>query len=265
MSAFSEVKWFGFDRVDGTILFFNYVNSLCFPQAVVLDYGAGRGEYFQDDACEYRRNLRVLKGKVAKVIGADVDRAVFSNKAVDETCLIKPDGAVPLDDASQDIILADWVFEHIANPAAMAAEFKRLLKPGGWICARTPNKFGYVAMASRLIPEPLHDFVLEIVQPGRKKQDVFPTLYRMNTRKQLEETFSSEDFELLTFCCDATPSYAGNSRALFHVFRVIHALMPDPFKTIRLVFARSKRGVSAPSDVRAKTPACAETVAAENV
>ena len=190
MSAFPEVKLLGFDRVDGTILFFNYVNSLCFQEAVVLDYGAGRGEYFNDDACTYRRDLRVLKGKVAKVIGADVDTAVFSNKAVDETCLIKTDGHVPLDDASLDIILADWVFEHIADPSAMVTEFKRLLKPGGWICARTPNKFGYVALASRLVPEALHDFVLKIAQPARKEQDVFPTLYLMNTRDDLRRSLT---------------------------------------------------------------------------
>ncbi|MGO9389118.1 class I SAM-dependent methyltransferase [Rhodoblastus sp.] len=240
MALYPEVKWFGFDRVDGTIMFFNYVNSLCFAEAIVLDYGAGRGEYFHDDECDYRRNLRILRGKVAKVIGVDIDKAIYANKAVDETYLISPDGRIPLNDASLDIILADWVFEHIADPASIVAEFKRVLKPGGYICARTPNKFGYIALGARVIPESFHNFVLKIVQPERKEDDVFPKVYMMNTRYDLSKVFATEEFDLLTFCSDAAPSYAGNSAILLHLFKLIHIFMPEPLKTIRLVFARKR-------------------------
>ncbi len=240
MTSYPEVKWFGFDRLDGTVLFFNYVNSLCFPQAVVLDYGAGRGEYFEDDECNYRRNLRVLKGKVAKVVGVDVDDAIFSNKAVDETHLIGGDGRLPFADASLDIILADWVLEHIVEPPAMVAEFKRVLKPGGYVCARTPNKFGYISLAARFIPESLHDFVLNFVQPGRKDIDVFPKFYRMNTKGDLLNAFRPADFDLLTFCADAAPSYAGGSAILARLFEFLHLIIPEPLKSVRLVFARKR-------------------------
>ncbi len=242
MTTYPEVNWFGFDRQDGTVLFFNYVNSLCSAQAVVLDYGAGRGEYFEDDRCDYRRNLRVLRGKVAKVVGVDVDDAIFSNKAVDETHLIEPNAPMPFGDASLDLILADWVFEHIPDPRAMVAEFKRVLKPGGYVCARTPNKFGYIALGARLIPESLHGSVLNIVQPARKEIDVFPKFYRMNTKCDLAEAFDADDFELLTFCADPSPSYAGESAILLHMFRVLHLIVPEPMKSVRLVFARKRTG-----------------------
>ncbi len=59
----------GLLRFDGTIQFYQRVNSILRPDAVVLDYGAGRGVAHIEDAVAFRRQFLRIQGKVRKVIG----------------------------------------------------------------------------------------------------------------------------------------------------------------------------------------------------
>jgi hypothetical protein len=59
---YPETRFGGFTDIDGTMAFFNRVNSLLDSSFVVLDVGCGRGEYHEDEVC-VRRNLRNLRGK----------------------------------------------------------------------------------------------------------------------------------------------------------------------------------------------------------
>lgn len=240
MRSYPEITWFGFDRRDGTLLFYNFVNSVCNPEKVLLDFGAGRAEFFENDPCKFRVGARVLKTKVKKVIAVDVDTAVFQNSTVDEAYVLDKDGRIPLPDSSVDIVLADWVFEHLCDPQLTAAEFHRILRPSGIVCARTPNKYGYIALGANIIPKSLHDAVLGLLQPSRKSIDVFPKYYQANTVSDLKRAFPTEQFDLLTFCMDASPSYTGKDGFFFQAFAFLQSCTPSPFKSVRLVFARKR-------------------------
>jgi hypothetical protein len=72
---YPETRFGGFTDVDGTIAFFNRVNSLLDVSFVVLDVGCGRGEY-NEDSVAIRKNLRILKAKVAKLLGLMLIRAL---------------------------------------------------------------------------------------------------------------------------------------------------------------------------------------------
>ena len=138
---YPESKFGGYSDIDGTIAFYLRVNSLIKPEFEVLDIGCGRGEY-QEDPVDIRSSLRVLKGKVKKVSGLDVDDAGFNNPYIDEFHLLKGD-EWPIPDQSVDMILTDWVLEHISDPNAFFNEVDRVLKPGGYFCARTTNTVSY--------------------------------------------------------------------------------------------------------------------------
>src|SRR5690349_1576763 len=69
---YAETTVGGFSDIDGTIRFYVRVNALIQPSFRVVDFGCGRGTHSQDPIA-FRRNLRSLKGKVAHVIGLDVD------------------------------------------------------------------------------------------------------------------------------------------------------------------------------------------------
>lgn len=58
----------GFTDNDGTIDFYLRVNSLVSKDQTVLDLGAGRAAWFEDDKCDTRRSIRLLKGKLRKLL-----------------------------------------------------------------------------------------------------------------------------------------------------------------------------------------------------
>ena len=142
--AFPEVGAGGFTCIDGTIEFYGRIQALLRPEMQVLDFGAGRGAGLQADRVTFRRELRSFKGRVARFVACDVDEAVRTNPGADETLVIALDQPLPFPDAVFDLIVSDFVFEHITKPALVCTELRRILKPGGWICARTPNKYGPV-------------------------------------------------------------------------------------------------------------------------
>jgi SAM-dependent methyltransferase len=179
----------------------------------VIDLGAGRGEWTEDPV-DFRRDLRNLQGKVAEVIGVDIDPAVALNPAIDRSEIMADFTTIPLDDSSVDMIVCDHTFEHVDNPEGLVRSMHRVLRPGGWICARTPNRWGYIGLAANAVPNRFHVRVLEWAQPTRQEQDVFPTRYKMNSKHQLRRLFPDKNWELYAYTFNPEPSYFGKSRRL---------------------------------------------------
>lgn len=236
---YPESKAGGFTRVDGTVEFYTRVNSLLHKDMVVLDFGAGRGSGYEERT-PYKRELRTLKGKVSKVIGMDVDDVVTSNPLVDQAMVIKPKEILPIPDRSVDMIISDAVFEHLTNPGFVAREFDRVLKPGGWLCARTPNRWGYVGIGARLIPNRLHVSVLRYLQPERKEGDVFPTCYRLNTANAIKKLFPKSRYDNYTYTWNAEPAYFANSKPLWCLMLGLFRICPEPLGAFLFVFLRKQ-------------------------
>ncbi|MGD1036875.1 MAG: methyltransferase domain-containing protein [Roseiarcus sp.] len=237
---YTEIGAGGFTRIDGTVAFYQRVNSLLKKEAVLLDYGAGRGAWHMEDSCEYRRSLRNFRSRTACVIGVDVDEAVMQNPTLDEAHVFNPNDRLPLSDASIDIIVSDFVFEHISDPAQTASELDRVLKPGGWLCARTPNRYGYIALSNLLAPEAIRKRVLNIAQPSRKEEDVFPAVYFMNSFRALLKWFPSARFEHFSYSWDAEPGYHANNKILFRSMKIVHYITPPSLRSTLMIFIRKR-------------------------
>ena len=237
---FPEVGAGGFTALDGSIEFYGRVQALLRPEMRVLDFGAGRGAALRDDPVGFRRELRTLKGKVARVVACDVDEAVLTNPGADEALTIVLDAPLPFADASFDLIISDFVFEHIANPALVCGELRRILKPGGWLCARTPNKYGLISLAARLIHNAGHAGILRWVQPQRHEIDVFPTVYRLNSMHDLRAWFPPGAFEHFTYRYEPEPGYFFNSRFMLHLMVFVNWLLPPFMKGNLFVFLRKR-------------------------
>ncbi len=231
----------GMTGIDGTLQFFAHANAVLEDGWTVCDIGAGRGAAHRDDKVRFRRELRRFNGRAGRVIGLDVDEAVATNPVLDEWHLIGSDGKLPLGDASVDMVLSDFTFEHIPDPALFAAEIARILRPGGWLCARTPNKWGYVSLGARIVPERLHGRLLARLQPGRKAEDIFPTHYLLNTRAALARHFPDEDWDRHVQMWSPEPAYCGNRRWLWAIARFVQAVLPRGMATTIHFYAR-KRG-----------------------
>ena len=237
---FPEVRAGGFTRIDGTIEFYTRVNALLSPEMTVVDFGAGRGAAFHDDSCSYRRSLRRLRGKVAKVIGVDIDSVIVQNPGLDEAHTVAVNDPIPLPDASVDLIISDFTFEHVSDPVRCAAELERILKPDGWLCARTPNRWSYVALASAVIPNSLHARVLRRVQPGRKSSDVFPAYYRMNDLRTMRRLFPADRFSDASYTFSPEPAYLPKSTFAWALALLLESLYPAALRTNLFVFLQKR-------------------------
>ena len=237
---YPEINAGGFSRVDGTVAFYVRVQALLSDiegPAVVVDLGAGRG-VSSSDTVRFRRKLQNLQADGRRVIGIDVDSVVHSNPLIDEARVFEVGSPLPLDDASVDLVVSRFAFEHIVNPEHVAAELARVVKPGGWVCATTPNKWGYIALGARLVPNRFHVGALRRLQPSKAGEDTFPTRYGMNTPSDLKRLFPTPTFDLYTFTHDSEPQlYAGGSRV---VTKAIHTLrlLPPSVRSLRQIFIR---------------------------
>ena len=239
---YPEVQAGGFSRVDGNIEFYSRVNALLTPEMVVLDFGAGRGKDATDDPVQFRRSLRNLQGKVAAVVGVDIDPAVLSNPSVDRAIVSVKDEPLPLPDDSVDLIVSDFCFEHIQSPGPVIRELDRVLKVGGWICARTPNRWGYIGIGARSVPNRFHVRMLTRLQPGRQPQDVFPTAYRLNTRGQLRTYFPPPRYLDCTYGYNTEPAYFGRSLSASRAARTVFKFAPERASALWYVFVRKQEG-----------------------
>jgi SAM-dependent methyltransferase len=234
---YPESRFGGFTDVDGTIAFYLRVAALIEPSFVVLDFGCGRGAYVEDPF-PIHRQLRIFRGRAQRVIGVDVDAGAAANPVLDEFHLLQGD-AWPLDDDSVDLCVCDHVLEHVERPAAFFSEAHRVLRKGGYLCIRTPNAWGYVALASRLVPNRLHAKVLARVEEDPKDEaDVFPTHYRCNSIPRLRRMLGERGFDHVVYGYDAEPGYLHFSKLAYRLGVLHQRFAPRFLSPALFAFAR---------------------------
>lgn len=247
-ALYPEIRAGRFSRVDGTIEFYVRVHALLLdlqPGPVVLDFGAGRGA-FVEDPVPIRRDLRRLQGRAGRVVGVDIEQAVMRNPTLDEAHVVRGDDPLPLADGSVDLVIADFAFEHVTNPALVASELDRVLRPAGWVCARTPNRWGYIGLGARLVPRRMRAGALRRLNSERRSEDSFPTVYRMNTGEALKRWFPPHRYEHVVYAADSEPAYVAGSKTAARLIRAACALTPPPLRSVLYVFLHKRGAEAAP-------------------
>jgi ubiquinone/menaquinone biosynthesis C-methylase UbiE len=137
-----------------------------------------------------------MTAKVAATFGLDPDLvSLRDNRFVQ--CRVQGDsGALPFAANSFDLLTANMVVEHVADPAALLSEAARVLKPKGFFLFHTPNSLSYATLTARIVPESLKVGLIRYLE-GRRGEDVFPTLYRMNTPSQVKELAVAAGFAIV--------------------------------------------------------------------
>lgn len=226
--------------VDGTVTFYAVVRGLIerLGAKQVLDYGAGRGAFWhlegEPTGSFTRRALQDMRSTGAEITAADIDPVVMEHPCSHHQAVFTPGKRLPFEDAQFDIIVSDWVFEHIADPESVCPELLRVLRPGGYICARTPNRLSYVRFAAELVPNSSHQKALARVQPDRLPEDVFPTVYKLNSVKDLEKAFPGCKVAATNFASE--PAYHFGSGLVYRAFQFLHWLLPKALKPTSVFF-----------------------------
>ncbi|MBT3193518.1 MAG: class I SAM-dependent methyltransferase [Verrucomicrobia bacterium] len=235
---YPETEFGGFTNASPVVSFYNRVNAMLHQESVVLDVGCGRGGWEETDI-EYLRQLQTLKGKCQKVIGIDVAAAGAENPTLDEFRRIDPNLAHwPVATGEVDIVVSDSVLEHIETPQTFFDECHRVLKPNGILCIRTFNVRHYVGIISRLLPNRLHTSALNVAQPSRQEEDVFPTFYRCNTPRSMRKILRKSGFQGCVYSQEPNSAYLAFSSLTYWASVVYQRLAPPPLRWNILAFAR---------------------------
>ena len=95
-----------------------------------LDFGCGGGGL----TVRLRERLREAVGIDLDAGKLDFARAEADRRGVTGVEFIcYPGGPLPFPDAAFDCVVCVDVMEHLPDPAAAVAEFRRVLRPGGWL------------------------------------------------------------------------------------------------------------------------------------
>ncbi len=148
-----------------------------------LDIGCGRRLFPEWMPHAEEHQLKITRS-ARSVFGIDQD---FASLADNRTVPMRVAGdcsRFPFADSAFDLLTANMVVEHVADPDALLRDACRILKPGGLLVFHTPNLISYATFTATLVPESWKKKLVGIIE-GRKDADVFPTHYRMNVPSRI--------------------------------------------------------------------------------
>jgi SAM-dependent methyltransferase len=176
------------------------------PGARLLDAGCGR----------YLKFCREFS-PVAHVVGIDLERTFETNNGHVPYAVRGDLGALPFPSGYFDMVISRSVVEHLQDPPRVFREFVRVLRPGGKVVILTPNKYDYVSLIATVTPYRLHRLLVSRICQV-PADDVFPTLYRANTRSAVRKAMSAAGLiEREMAMINHYPAYLMFSPALFRI------------------------------------------------
>lgn len=191
-------------------------------QAVLLDAGCGRTAPV----------LRKFIGRADKLIGVEV--VPFTDVPPGIETITADLGALPLPDASVDVVMSRSVFEHLTEPQRVYAELARVLRPGGRVVFLTANMWDYGTLVARMVPNRLHGRVVKAVE-GREEEDTFPTAYKTNTRRDVDRLAAAAGLQVESFdYLSQYPNYLMFNGLLFLIGTAFERLI-SRFRALRFL------------------------------
>jgi SAM-dependent methyltransferase len=171
--------------LDGTTRFASLARKHLQRDMLVLDLGAGEG----------KRGPLDFRGIVKLVIGADPDSAIATNSHVDLRVVARGE-LPPFKSESFDVIFADWLIEHLPDPAEVVREVFRLLRPGGHFFFRTGNLRHYSYTIAAHTPHCFHQLAVTYLRfaAADDREHAHVTYYRMNTRRAVRHILGLSGF-----------------------------------------------------------------------
>lgn len=163
-------------------------------EARMLDQALRPGSQVLEAGCGRTTRLAGFRTRIDRLVGVDVDiSAGRENAALDEFVAADLTEPLPFADESFDVVYANFVVEHLADPAATFGEWRRVLRTGGSLVLVTSNRSNPVMAAARALPQNWRT-AIKHRSAGAADRDVFPAYYRANTPGHLEAATRTAGF-----------------------------------------------------------------------
>ena len=200
----------------GTEEFWELIRSHVPPRSEVLELGCGPSNPIS----------QFLSESFPCVDGLDIDAACRRNRHL-RRAYVYDGGHWPIQDAAYDAVVCNYVLEHVENPVQMVLEVRRVLRPGGVFVFRTPNRWHYVSLISRLTPHWFHKrFANRLRNLSEEADAPCPTFYRMNSLSAMRKLLAAEGFEQREMrTVEKEPSYGMGLRVLFLLFMLYERIV----------------------------------------
>lgn len=167
------------------------VDRLVDGQTRWLDVGGGRETFPHNRALSEE-----LARRCARLVAVDPSENLAENALAHER--VRSTIEEYRADRPFDLATLRMVAEHIEDPPSAVAALARLLKPGGTAVVYTPNRWSPASLAASLLPHRLHAPIAAVLWQTHDA-DVFPTVYRMNSRRRLRAVFEAGGFREAAF------------------------------------------------------------------
>lgn len=189
---------------------------------------------------------RPLVARSRQLVGLDYDLVALRNHRSIKHRVRGNITSLPFRSGHFDLVTANMVLEHLAEPSRQLGEVRRILVAGGLFLIHTPNSTSYTTLLARLPPQAIKNWLARLLE-GRAESDIFPTHYRANTRGRIHELASTAGLEVV----DVKMVVSTATTAVILPLAVLELLwlrllMTRPFKGIRtnmIVTLRRPRGV----------------------
>ncbi len=186
------------------------------PKARVLDAGCGRGGV-----------IELYAEKARQAVGLDTDLTSLREHRCLKQLVVGSLATMPFPGGSFDVVLCSWVVEHLEEPDAVFREMARVLNKRGHLLLLTPNAWSYVTLISRLIPARLRHWLVHTLY-GRQSKDIFPALYRANSKGRLDTKLHQVGLRNEEFYYVGDPSYIAFNDAFFRLGVLLERLTDWP-------------------------------------
>jgi SAM-dependent methyltransferase len=202
---------------DGTTEFHALCRSHTPPNARILEVGAGP-----------TNATSAFLASLGEVHGVDVSREALGNIHLASSAIVEKD-RYPFPDASFDVVVSNYVVEHVNDAKSHLAEVERVLSRGGRYIFRTPNLAHYVAIISRLTSHGIHKaWANRLRHLPSDNHEPWPTVYALNTPGAVRREARLAGLKVETLeMVEKEPSYGMLARPLFLGFmayeRIVNA------------------------------------------
>jgi SAM-dependent methyltransferase len=150
------------------------------PHAVLLDVGCGFARNAHRYAEGFERyiglNIDLEELQVARANHPEPKFEFHAGDAMDMR---------PIADRSVDVILLNYVLEHIADPERLWREIARVLRPGGGALFVAPNLISAQSLVIKVLPDGVRVRLKQLLT-GKEEPPDYPIYYRCNTVAQMD-------------------------------------------------------------------------------